>query len=107
MAPNPEFPEADKAADAIRELTAAKTEAEKRIADDIAELDKAKARLKAISAEPKTLENAAYLKAAKKAWRLSITACKSSIVAYQGDADIFQSEIDEILERIPEARQDN
>jgi chromosome segregation ATPase len=91
----------------IRELTAAKAEAEAQIANCLRSLASEKAMLDSLLAEPETLANKEYLKVAKKACRLGVKAWNSSIAAYKNDIDTHKAEIDAILKRIPEARLDH
>jgi hypothetical protein len=92
---------------AIRELTTAKAEAEAQIANCLGCRASEKAMLDSLHAEPETHENKQYLKAAKKACRIGIKAWNLSIAAFKNDIDTHNSEIDAILKRTPEARQDH
>ena len=78
MSRNYEFSEIESAASKIRDLVAAKAEAEVQIADCLREQDSAKRMLDSLRANPPS--DTGYLKAANKAWRLSIKAYKLSIV---------------------------
>lgn len=89
---------------AIRDLAAAKTEAEARIAECHGHLASEERMLDSLLTEPETTTNKQYLKAAKKAYRAGIKAWKLSVEAYQNDIDTYNAEINDILKRIPEAR---
>jgi hypothetical protein len=102
-----EFPEVEVAVSEVSRLLEPKTESEAQIATSLRGLAEAKEKLVALRAEARTNENAEYLKAAKKAWRASIKAHELSIVAFRGDTVSYDAEIDAIIKRVPEARQDN
>ncbi len=89
---------------AIRNLTAAKAEAEDQIANCLRSLASEKSILDSLLDEPESHANKEYLKAAKKACRLGIKAWNASIAAYQNDVDTHNVEIDAILKRTHEAR---
>lgn len=110
----PKFLAVDAAVAKVQELTAAKAEAQARItnnlnmlAEEKTHFAKADAHLKSAPAEPMAPGVKEYWIAAKIAGRAGIKACKLSIFAYQQDIDACQSEIDEIVKRVPEARLDN
>jgi len=110
----PKFPAVNAAVAKVQELTAAKAEAEARktncldmLAEEKAHFAKVEAHLKSAPAEPMAPGMKEYLIAAKGAGRAGIKACKLSILAYQQDIDACQSEIDDIVKRVPEARLDN
>lgn len=107
MAHHHESPELILAMTAIRDLIAAKAEAEAQIANCLRSLVSEKSMLDSLLNEPETQENKEYLKAAKKACRLGIKAWNASITAYQSDIDTHKVEIDAILKRTPEARLDH
>ena len=102
-----EFPEADSAVREIRDLTAAKVEAEANVARCRENLASEQATLKSLLAEPKKSTNNQHLKAAKQACRAGIKAWKLSVVAYQSSVIAYTSEINAVLMRVPEARFDN
>lgn len=105
MSRNLEFSELASTVSAIRNLTAAKAEAQ--LADCLRNLASEEGMLDSLLAEPKTPANKQYLKAAKEACRAGIKAWTLSIAAYQNDIDMYKSEINAILKRNPEARLDN
>ena len=107
MSHDHESPVLASAISAIRDMTAAKAEAEAQIANCLRSLASEEAMLVSLLAEPETHVNKQYLKAAKKACRLGIKAWNLSIVAYQNDVDAHEVEINAILKRTPEARQDH
>ena len=107
MSHNRKSPELASAISAIRDLTAAKAEAEAQIANCLMSLATEKAMLDSLLDDPKTLANKQYLKAAKKACRVGIEAWNLSIAAFQNDVQTYKAEIDAILKRTPEARRDH
>lgn len=107
MPHNTNFNEPEAAMSAIRNMKAAKSEAEAQIANCLQNMASEQMMLDSLLSEQMTLANKQYLKAAKKACQLGIKAWKLSITAYQSDIDSYNAEIDEILKRTPEARMDN
>jgi hypothetical protein len=101
------FPEVEVAVSEVNRLMEAKTETEAQIATSHKGLTEANEKLVALRAEARANENAECLKAARKAWRASIKAHELSIVACRGDIVSYDVEIDAIIKRVPEARQDN
>ena len=101
-----EFPEVEVAVAEVKRLMEAMTETEAQIATCRRGLAEAKGRLVARCAEVRTNENDEYLKAAKKAWQASVKAHELGIVAFRGDIVSYDKDIDAIIKRVPEARQD-
>ncbi len=102
-----ELSDVDSAAAEIRDLRAAIIEAEYQIADCLKHLAFEKEMLISLLAQSKDTENSESVKAAARAFRLGIKAWKLSITAFENDIGAYQFDIDEILERIPEARGDH
>lgn len=101
---NHESPELAGAVFEIQRLKKEITAAETQLAGCLKSLASEEEMLKSTLAKPETPKNKEYLKAAKVACTAGIKAWSLSIAAYQNDIDTYKSEINAILERIPEAR---
>ena len=101
------FDEVDSAVAEIRDLRTAIIEAETKIADCLKETALEKEMLASLHLQSKTEANREYLKTAARACRLGIKSWNLSITAAKKDIDAYQFEIEEIRQRIPEARTDH
>ena len=106
MSHNPESPELAAAASQVKRLTLEISAAEVQLADCLNNLASEQGMLESILSTTETPKNKEYLEAARIACKAGIKAWSLNIAACQHDIDNYKSEINAILERNPEARQD-
>lgn len=107
MSRNTEPSKRASALSAIRDLTAAKVEAETQIAHCLRHSASEERMLRSLLAKPKNSANKQYLILGKKACRTGIKAWKLSIKAFRNDISRYESEISAILKRIHDAKSGN
>lgn len=107
MRHEPDSANVEAAATTIRNLKIAIAEAESHVQESSKNLVHAQQMLKSLAVKNDAPGHEEYVKAARQAWKKSVNAEKLSLVAWQSDIDTYRSEVDDILQRFPQARLDN